>query len=37
MVSTHESDNQFTFTMYMMTPDGKETKSMELIYTRAAK
>ncbi len=34
MVTKHDNENQFTFTMYMMGPDGKESKSMELIYKR---
>lgn len=34
MVTKHDGPNQFTFTMFMMTPDGKESKAMELVYTR---
>ncbi len=34
MVTKHVDENRFTFTMFMMTPEGKETKSMELTYTR---
>ena len=36
MVTQHNSDDQFTFTMFTTMPDGKEIKSMELVYTRKA-
>jgi hypothetical protein len=34
MVTTPLRDNKFTFTMYMVLPDGTETKGMELTYSR---
>ncbi len=34
MVSRYVDDDQFTFTMYTVQPNGKEVKSMEMIYTR---
>ena len=36
MVTKDDNENQFTFTMFMVTPDGKESKSMELVYKRKA-
>lgn len=34
MVTTHETNDRFTFTMYSTMPDGKEAKTMEMVYTR---
>jgi hypothetical protein len=31
------NENKFTFTMYMLTPDGGEQQMMEIVYTRAEK
>jgi hypothetical protein len=34
MVTKHVDDNSFVFTMFMLAPDGNETKSMEITYRR---
>jgi hypothetical protein len=36
MVSQYQSNDKFTFTMYMVDPNGQETKMMEMTYTRQA-
>lgn len=35
MTTEWQGENQFTFTMYMASPDGKEMKSFQIVYTRA--
>ncbi len=35
VVTEHKSDKEFVFTMYMLDPQGKESKAMEIVYTKA--
>jgi len=35
MVTKPVDENKFTFTMYLLTPDGGEQQMMEIVYTRA--
>lgn len=34
MVTRYESDDKFTFTLFMVSNDGQETKAMDIVYTR---